>query len=692
MHLVALALILQGVATPPTIPVVGSARFQIIITPPARVTIQSPRYPGRPLGISIDSGARFDPRSRTLTLSISITNNWTRPLVAPARLISWPDSFFLATYGGVMPKGREYYIVPSNADSALGTPSLRNGKSYFWRYDSLVGTPRHVGTLQPGERSRSRTIKIKLEEGAASDFTIVLHAEAQNPHVFPRYPPVVAASDVAIRGPVIVDAEGLPGRVLSDVVAVRIPSEVPYVERQLVLDRLRGDVIGATAPSGNDPRTYYVRLEPDTGAAPILSRRDQFQFGWRTADESWTGVRPIFLDSLLAPDQPRPPLFLSAVRGCATVRVNLSETGAIGDVVPGTGCGPIAPVMISLAEFDHEKRIVRIGLVLTNEWKREVVAPLRALLWNDSIEVTLPFPPSPPPIPPRPPLTPGGRPPPPPPPPVPRSRWAPREPDPRVQLFNPDTAIGEGALTLASAKIWRFDTLLPDSGGRPTLMPRTMSGERVVEFQLSSAPVEEFTFRVRAMAENAHPVPAISPSSGDPPNAFAPRHWIAGRAGFGAMPVLDDLIDVTFDPNAPQADLQAAVDSIDGVVVGGFRRLPMRNGTYVIRIEADTSGAALAAALQKLRAFRTVELAMPIDAERGAARYDQRFPLIVGGMCHDSRRCAAIQRPYRRAFLTLLRPDRADRRRSRDFRFRDIDFADTGGAAKQLVARGRCAT
>ncbi len=200
MHLVALALILQGVATPPTIPVVGSARFQIIITPPARVTIQSPRYPGRPLGISIDSGARYDPRSRTLTLSISITNNWTRPLVAPARLISWPDSFFLATYGGVMPKGREYYIVPSNADSALGTPSLRNGKSYFWRYDSLVGTPRHVGTLQPGERSRSRTIKIKLEEGAASDFTIVLHAEAQNPHVFPRYPPVVAASDIAIRG------------------------------------------------------------------------------------------------------------------------------------------------------------------------------------------------------------------------------------------------------------------------------------------------------------------------------------------------------------------------------------------------------------------------------------------------------------------------------------------------------------
>ncbi len=102
------------------------------------------------------------------------------------------------------------------------------------------------------------------------------------------------------------------------------------------------------------------------------------------------------------------------------------------------------------------------------------------------------------------------------------------------------------------------------------------------------------------------------------------------------MPVLDNLIDVTFFPYATQEEMQAPVDSIHGEVVGGFPRPPYHNGTYVVRIPPDTTGRTLAAALTTIRSFQKVELAMPIEAERGATRYDTRFPLVVGG-------CASIR-------------------------------------------------
>jgi hypothetical protein len=96
------------------------------------------------------------------------------------------------------------------------------------------------------------------------------------------------------------------------------------------------------------------------------------------------------------------------------------------------------------------------------------------------------------------------------------------------------------------------------------------------------------------------------------------------------MPVLDDLIDVTFDADASQGELQAAVDSIHGEVVGGFRREPRVN-TYVVRIKPDATGASLAAALRTLRSFPVVILAMPIDAEQGASRYRSETPPVLGG-------------------------------------------------------------
>jgi hypothetical protein len=132
--------------------------------------------------------------------------------------------------------------------------------------------------------------------------------------------------------------------------------------------------------------------------------------------------------------------------------------------------------------------------------------------------------------------------------------------------------------------------------------------------------VAEFSFRVWALGESMHPVPVPAPVTGDPPGAFDTSYWIAGRKGLGTSPVLDDLLDVTFIPNSSQEDLQAAVDSVGGEAVGGYKRL-LGLSTYVVRIPADTSGATLLAALATLRSFGTVLLAMPIDARSGAARY-----------------------------------------------------------------------
>ena len=201
---------------------------------------------------------------------------------------------------------------------------------------------------------------------------------------------------------------------------------------------------------GDHPRVYFIRLAPDSGEAPIVSRQIYFNTAWMASDTGWTGPRPILFDTLVDADHQLPPLFRAAIRGCATVRVRIFQNGgAEAGIVPGPACGSLVPTLVGMPAFDRENRVVSVSLVLTNEWTRELVRPARILLWSDSNRVTRPLPP-----PPQPRMSaPGRRPPPPPPRPVVRVHLAPQSPDFRVHVLAPDSAIGPGALVWAAAEM-----------------------------------------------------------------------------------------------------------------------------------------------------------------------------------------------------------------------------------------------
>jgi hypothetical protein len=85
-----------------------------------------------------------------------------------------------------------------------------------------------------------------------------------------------------------------------------------------------------------------------------------------------------------------------------------------------------------------------------------------------------------------------------------------------------------------------------------------------------------------------------------------------------------------FVAGATQAQRQAAIDLVGGLVVGGRRRDP-DEGRYYIRIEYDAAGHNLCDALDALVALPQVEIASPIQYAKPAYRQpndDAAMPTI----------------------------------------------------------------
>jgi hypothetical protein len=70
-----------------------------------------------------------------------------------------------------------------------------------------------------------------------------------------------------------------------------------------------------------------------------------------------------------------------------------------------------------------------------------------------------------------------------------------------------------------------------------------------------------------------------------------------------------DIIWVWFRDGASQAQRQAAIDSIDGIVVGGYRYRP--GGVYYVRIKQDGTAGPLHIAIKKLMTLPQVMAATP---------------------------------------------------------------------------------
>jgi hypothetical protein len=97
---------------------------------------------------------------------------------------------------------------------------------------------------------------------------------------------------------------------------------------------------------------------------------------------------------------------------------------------------------------------------------------------------------------------------------------------------------------------------------------------------------------------------------------YADSSIVSGSPYF-PKPFLRDIIVVTFRPSAGQAERQAAIDLVGGVVVGGTRN-PGAEGDYYVKVAAGNSGKMLLETAKRLNALSqvlTATLATPISPD-----------------------------------------------------------------------------
>lgn len=98
-------------------------------------------------------------------------------------------------------------------------------------------------------------------------------------------------------------------------------------------------------------------------------------------------------------------------------------------------------------------------------------------------------------------------------------------------------------------------------------------------------------------------VPAEPPDT-LPAWVYADSNIVSGSP-YSSAPFLRDIIVVTFRPSATQAERQAAIDLVGGVVVGGARS-PGAEGDYYVRVATGDRGRTLVETAKRLSALSQV--------------------------------------------------------------------------------------
>lgn len=286
------------------------------------------------------------------------------------------------------------------------------------------------------------------------------------------------------------------------------------------------------------------------------------------------------------PNVPRPSFSFGApdipVQGCAKWKVTLTGGSGITTTVVSTpSCGPIPPFLTAAATYDPVTKIISLPIALKNSWTREVVAPARVYAWNDSIAITAPAG-----------LTNGTS-------------------GTYVRLVQMDSTIASGAANLANARLWKYDTLLAAHATPQILNPGVTGRSRNLTMQIVSGAPTVFTVLLRVQAQNAYPVSLVPPDS-QPAALYADTNVVINNSYLGGKAVKNTIL-VLFKVTATQAQRQAAIDSVKGVVVGGDQFLPNQDGYYLVRIANDASGSVMSAAITKLQTLTQVDFAGTVD-------------------------------------------------------------------------------
>ncbi len=108
------------------------------------------------------------------------------------------------------------------------------------------------------------------------------------------------------------------------------------------------------------------------------------------------------------------------------------------------------------------------------------------------------------------------------------------------------------------------------------------------------------------IADGAPPVPATAPHY--MPDSLFTALGTVRRDSADVLKMVRSIVKVAFKDGAAQRERQQAIDSIGGLVVGGFRL--DTDGEYFVRIPGSTY-ADIQAAVAKLKALPQVEYAFP---------------------------------------------------------------------------------
>ena len=264
------------------------------------------------------------------------------------------------------------------------------------------------------------------------------------------------------------------------------------------------------------------------------------------------------------------------VHGCALVEISIANGVASATSLPMPSCGPVVPMIAGGLSFDASRHTVSVPIAIKNVGLVNIHAPVAVSAVTDSILVTASY------------GSAGGKP----------SFLA---------------ASDAGDIVSAERGSWSFDRFLTDSAHAKTVFrSKDTSPSRPIQVVV---PANVTAFRVPLRASGLYVFSiAMRPSRGSSDAELADSRKRENRISqyqYFASPVVRNKLWLEFKDGATIEDRQAALDAIDGSVVGGMWL--GRGHYYYVRIPVpqDSGAGPLARAIEKLKTMPNVGYVMP---------------------------------------------------------------------------------
>lgn len=163
---------------------------------------------------------------------------------------------------------------------------------------------------------------------------------------------------------------------------------------------------------------------------------------------------------------------------------------------------------------------------------------------------------------------------------------------------------------LADGQTYRIRVLLEGhEAGHADILPvdngqELKNAETNEEIPLVNGRTLPIKFRIEEGLDMGGAVPAVAPDT--VPAGFYDAENIRTGSACVSGRMLRGIVVVTFNEGTTQADKQAAIDLIDGEVVGGILPRDGKEGYYYVRVEDDPDGQVLCNAIEALNALPQV--------------------------------------------------------------------------------------